>query len=253
METDVSLDLSRTLGFGRSLLIYYGQPWRRRALRQFYGKLVQPGDLVFDIGAHVGSRSRTLLGLGAEVVAVEPQPDFADFITRTLRHPKLTLLRKAIGREQGSIDLHISSRHPTVTSTSESWMSTVKESSGFQKVAWDRVERVEMTTLDQMVAAYGRPSLCKIDVEGAEADILRGLSTPLPLVIFEYIPAAMGVAREAMIELQRLGRYRFNRVSGEQHRFLHEDWISHDALLAELSSLDVASPSGDIYARLDDQ
>lgn len=249
----MSLDLARTLGFGRSLLIYYGQPWRRRALRQFYANLVQPGDLVFDIGAHVGSRSKTLLSLGATVVAVEPQPDFADFISRTLRHPKLTLLRKAIGREQGFIDLHISSRHPTVTSTSESWMSTVKDSSGFQKVAWDRVERVEMTTLDQMVASHGRPSLCKIDVEGAEADILRGLSTPLPLIIFEYIPAAMGVAHEAMAELQRLGPYRFNRVSGEQHHFLHPDWLSHDALLEDLSGLDLTSPSGDIYARLDVQ
>ena len=66
-----------SLGLARSLVVYYGQPWRRSALRRFYGSIVKPGDLVFDIGAHVGSRSSTLLSLGTNVVAVEPQPAVA--------------------------------------------------------------------------------------------------------------------------------------------------------------------------------
>lgn len=66
--------IDTTIGVTRSLLIYDGQPWRRRALRRFYGDLISPGDLVFDIGAHVGSRSRTLISQGGSVVAVEPQP-----------------------------------------------------------------------------------------------------------------------------------------------------------------------------------
>lgn len=56
--------LDTAIGVARSLVVYYGQPWRRVQLRRFYSGIIKPGDLVFDIGAHVGSRSRTLLSLG---------------------------------------------------------------------------------------------------------------------------------------------------------------------------------------------
>lgn len=243
-------DFSASLGLTRSLLIYYGQPWRRASLRRFYANLIKSGDLVFDIGAHAGSRSRTLLSLGARVVALEPQPVFADFIAGSFAGEDLILLRKAVGKEEGSVDLHISSRYPTVTSISPSWISKVGRTPGFSNVAWDRVERVEMTTLDVLIGDYGLPAFCKIDVEGAEADILAGLHHPIPLIAFEYIPAAMEIAEEAIGHLQRLGPYRFNRVEGERHRFVHRDWMSADAMLAELAGLAGQGSSGDIYARL---
>ena len=41
---------------------------------RLYGKFVRPGDLVFDVGAHVGDRVASFQRLGARVVAVEPQP-----------------------------------------------------------------------------------------------------------------------------------------------------------------------------------
>lgn len=244
-------DLSASLGLTRSLLIYYGQPLRRASLRRFYAGLVKPGDLVFDIGAHAGSRSRTFLSLGAEIIALEPQPMFADFIARSFAGENLALLRKAVGKEEGSIDLHISSRHPTVTSISSAWISKVGKTSGFRNVAWDRIERVEMTTLDTLIGDHGPPAFCKIDVEGAEADILAGLHHAIPLIAFEYIPAAAEIAEEAIGYLRRLGPYRFNRVEGERHRFVHRDWMSADTMLAELAGLAGEGSSGDIYARLD--
>ena len=243
-------DLSASLGLARSLLFYYGQPWRRSSLKRFYGGLINPGDLVFDIGAHAGSRSRALLLLGASVVALEPQPLFADFMQKSFAGEELVLLRKAVGRQAGHIDLHISSRHPTVTSTSSAWISKVEKTSGFDKVRWDRVERVEMTTLDALIAEFGLPKFCKIDVEGAEADILAGLGQPIPLVAFEYIPATMEIALEAIGHLRRLGDYRFNRVKGERHQFVHDDWLSAEDMLAELARLAGGHHSGDIYARL---
>lgn len=244
-------DFAASLGLVRSLLLYYGQPWRRSALRRFYGNLIKPGDLVFDVGAHAGSRSRTLLSLRAHVVALEPQPMFADFIQRAFAGEDLILLRKAVGKEAGSVDLHISRRHPTVTSISSAWISKVGKTTGFRNVTWDRIERVEMTTLDALIAEFGLPHFCKIDVEGAEADILAGLHHPVPLVAFEYIPATMEIAEEAIGHLRRLGPYLFNRVEGERHHFVHSEWVSADDILIELSQVTKNSSSGDIYARLE--
>ena len=39
-----------------------------------YARFVRPGDLAFDIGAHVGDRIGSFRRLGARVVALEPQP-----------------------------------------------------------------------------------------------------------------------------------------------------------------------------------
>ena len=61
-------------GVLRSLRIYYGDRRRRAAMERLYARFVQPGDLVFDVGAHVGDRVAAFRRLGARVVAVEPQP-----------------------------------------------------------------------------------------------------------------------------------------------------------------------------------
>jgi FkbM family methyltransferase len=243
--------LSTSFGLARSLVVYYGQPWRRSALRRFYASVVRPGDLVFDIGAHVGSRSRTLIDLGARVVAVEPQPAFADFIESRFTGTLAGFERVAVGRKAGEIELLISSLHPTVTSISSSFVDTVKLSKGFSQVVWDRKVTVPMMTLDQLIAKYGMPAFCKIDVEGAEAEILHGLSKPIPRIAFEYIPAMPSVASNAIDRLMGLGGYRFNRVVGEQHRFVWDRWKTADELLVELSQMPADAPSGDVYARID--
>lgn len=238
------------IGVARSLLIYYGQPWRRWQLRRFYGSLISPGDLVFDIGAHVGSRSRTLISLGAEVVAVEPQPVFADIIDRHLAERLRGFERVAVGASEGEAVLHISSRYPTVTTISDRFIKGVSHADGFKNVIWDREIRLPMTTLDRLIDRYGLPAFCKIDVEGAEAEILRGLSRPIGLIAFEYIPALPAIAQEAIDRLRQLGNYRFNRVIGERHRFVDAEWKDAAAVSRDLATLGSESPSGDIYARL---
>jgi len=251
--TDIAGRLSTSWGLARSLVVYYGQPWRRAALRKFYASFLEPEDLVFDIGAHVGSRSRTMIDLGARVVAVEPQPAFADFIESRFNGSLTGFERVAVGRSAGEIDLLISSRHPTVTSISSRFVETVKQSKGFSQVVWDRKVTVPMVTLDHLISKYGMPAFCKIDVEGAEAEILYGLTKPIRMVAFEYIPAMPSVASNAIDRLMGLGGYRFNRVIGEQHRFVWDRWKTADELLVELSQMPPEAPSGDVYAWLDPQ
>ena len=77
--------VGRALGLSRSLAVYYGPFWRRGRLSRFYGQFLSPGDLAFDLGAHVGNRVRVFRRLGARVVAVEPQPDLRDRPTTALR------------------------------------------------------------------------------------------------------------------------------------------------------------------------
>lgn len=242
---------SARLGLCRSLLIYYAQPWRTRALRRFYRELIAPGMQAFDIGAHVGHRSRALAGAGAQVLAIEPQPLFADFIARHVVGPRIRLHRRAVGAAAGRAVLNIAPRHPTVSSLSTRWIEQVADVVDFRHVRWcERIE-VEVTTLDALIARFGVPAFCKIDVEGLEAKILAGLSQPIELVAFEYNPATLDIAQACIDRLTTLGDYRFNRVIGESHRFVRAHWIAADAMRAELTGLRNTRAPGDVYARLD--
>ena len=64
----------------RSLRIYYGNRARAAAMDRLYREFIRPGDLVFDVGAHVGDRIASFRRLGAKVVAVEPQHAMAGIL-----------------------------------------------------------------------------------------------------------------------------------------------------------------------------
>jgi FkbM family methyltransferase len=241
----------RALGFGRSLVVYYGQPWRILAMRRHYAALVAPGDLVFDIGAHVGNQTRVLAGLGAKVVAIEPQPSFARWLHWLFRGDRrVIVVETALGARPGMASLYPSPGTPTVASLSADWIAAVGKASSFSGVRWGEPIEVPVTTLDALVAQHGLPAFCKIDVEGFEAEILRGLSQPITLLSFEYVPAAIGIAREAVGLLAALGPYRFNVTVGEQQRFRWPQWQERSAIEDWLSKRRPDDRSGDVYARL---
>ncbi len=236
-------------GLARSLAIYRAQPWRGRTLRRHYARLIGPGALVFDIGAHAGDRSRAALACGARVVAVEPQPLFAALLRWEARRRggDLAVVQAACGAAEGTAHLHVSRRHPTVSSMAPDWIASVAADAGFARVAWDRTDVVRTITLDALIAAHGRPDFVKIDVEGAEAAVLAGLSAPLPLLSFEWTRAAPGGARAAIDRLEALGPHRY-AVSPGESRALGE-WIGPDALRAALHGQPDGPAFGDVYAR----
>src|SRR4029078_8074882 len=61
-------------GVFRSLRLYHGPDAPKERMDALYRNFVEPGDLVFDIGAHTGDRVSSFRRLGARVVAVERQP-----------------------------------------------------------------------------------------------------------------------------------------------------------------------------------
>ena len=242
---------ARAFGLARSLAIYYGIPGRARRLRNAYGRFIAPGALCFDIGAHVGNRTRCWLDLGARVIAVEPDPAMATVLRALFgRRPSAEIVETAVGASAGSGTLYVSRRTPTVTTLSADWMEAVSRSRGFGGVAWDDRRHVEVTTLDALIARYGLPDFCKIDVEGFEAEVLAGLSQPLPALSFEVVPAARWVADECLERLGKLADYRFNITVGERHAFAWRDWIDAAGMRAWLSQRGGDDPSGDIYALL---
>lgn len=235
------------LGLARSLVIYHN-PVTIFAWRRFYRDLLQPGDLVFDVGAHVGTRSRAMRAAGARVIALEPQAIFAGYLRRTLP-ADVVLIEAAAGGEEAVAQMAVSSRHPTVSSLKVGFVQGAAQAPGFDHVAWDRTQQVRMVTLDRLIAEYGVPNYIKIDVEGYELEVLSGLSTGIDLISVEYLPGFVDLTLAVLERLADLGEYRFNAIAGERSGFLWSDWQGRAGVEDWLRALPARAPSGDLFAR----
>jgi FkbM family methyltransferase len=246
------LDALRTFrGVFRSLRIYYGNRRHGPALDRLYAQFVRQGDLVFDIGAHVGDRVGAFRRLGARVVAVEPQPP----LVKTLRlfygrDQHVTIEAAAVGRQPSEIELSLNIDNPTVSTASADFITAAAGAPGWQGQSWGKRVRVPLTTIDALIARHGVPAFIKIDVEGFEAEALAGLTQPVAALSFEFTTIQRDVARACIERCRALGYARFNAVLGESQKFEHSDWIDADALARWLEALPPEANSGDAYARL---
>lgn len=217
-----------------------------------YTPFVGEGDLVFDVGAHVGDRSVAFLSLGARVIALEPQPGPAAVLEQVLDgRPSATLLRMAAGPEPGTARLAVSSTHPTVSTLAHDWRARIGEANaGFRGVTWDDEIEVEVTTIDSLIAIYGRPAFIKIDVEGFEAEVLAGLSTAIPALSVEFVAGTLDVTAACVDHLESLGAYEYLAYAGEARDPLWPGWRSVVDTRRWLAEGADGHASGDLYARL---
>jgi len=236
-------------GVIRSLSIYYGGRHNRAAMDRLYGRFVKPGDLVFDVGSHVGDRIAAFRRLGARVIACEPNPA----LVRTLRliygrDSAVTIEPVAVGGAQGTIELKINVDNPTVSTASRDFVAASQGAPGWEGQTWDKAVTVPMTTLDTLIARHGVPAFIKIDVEGFEAQALAGLSQPVAALSFEFTTIQRDVARACLSRCHELGYVRYNAALGESQTLVHDGWQDAEAIGRWLDGLPMEANSGDVYA-----
>jgi FkbM family methyltransferase len=248
MKQNAMLEGLRTArGVMRSLGLYYGHPKRTAAMNRLYREFVAPGDLVFDIGAHVGDRIAAFRRLGAKVVAVEPQPALA-FTLKALygRCRDVAIESTAVGRKPGTVAMMINTANPTISTMSQEFVRAADGAAGWEGQVWDRSIEVAMTTLDALIAAHGVPAFIKIDVEGFEEEVLAGLTRPVNALSFEFTTIQREVAQACIERCTVLGFSRFNAAVGETQEL--GGWRPAAAIARWLNELPHAANSGDIYA-----
>lgn len=242
---------AKAVGRGLQALLPAARHQRRR-MREFYAQFIRPGDLCFDVGANLGDRTAVFLGLGARVVAVEPQAHCRERLQHRFRNlPQMVLVPKALGERTGELVMNVSNAE-TISSLSPDWIASVKASGRFAGHTWDRTETVAVTTLDDLIREFGQPAFCKVDVEGYEEQVFLGLTQPLRVASFEFTPEFL---RPALRSAQRLaglgGEVRFNYSLGESMRLELNDWVTADVLAEKLAALPDASVFGDVYTRFE--
>lgn len=216
----------------------------------FYRRLISPSDLVFDVGAHRGTRSRSFRSIGAQVVAFEPQQDCARSLAAAFAGDSgFTLVQAAVSDTERVADLHVSSELPLSTLDTE-WMDRTHRSGRFPN-SWHRREAVTCTTLDKSIETFGVPAFIKIDVEGHELSVIRGLSYPVALLSMEFASESIDRISGCIHHLDSLASYEYRLSFAESTQFAGAEWASGADIKAQLEHARINDPLtwGDLYAR----
>lgn len=217
--------------------------------QKFYSKFVNSNDLVFDIGANLGNRVSPLLKIGAKVVAVEPQEKCQEYL-RMKYGKKIKLVSMGVGAEEEIKDFFISNAH-TISSFSEDWIESVKENR-FKEYTWAKPIKKQITTLDKLIERYGLPKFIKIDVEGYELEVLKGLTTAIDMISFEYtVPEQIEKAIDCISQIQKYNpEIECNFSKSETMEFTLNSWSNPTDFKNYMATEEFISTGfGDIYVR----
>jgi FkbM family methyltransferase len=226
----------------------------RRKMARLFCKFIKKGDLVFDVGANAGIYSKVFLDLGAKVFAIEPQKNCVRYLNQAFKGNKhIIIIEKALGEEKGKGKLLISPTNDGHSTMSRQWLVAAKKSGRFADESYcvfNEPVDIPITTADSLIEKYGIPSFIKIDVEGFEYDVLKGLTKPVEAMSFEFHPEFLDETKKCILYLNGLGNYNFNFSLGDSFKLELPNYIIGEELFNKILSLPDKSVHGDIYCKL---
>jgi FkbM family methyltransferase len=145
--------------------------------------------LCFDIGANRGDFTNAALAKGYRVIALEPAPRvFSALVGNFIYNPNVTPLRYAVsGSDYETIEF-FEADEDGLSTLNLDWLTD--ESMPYAGKPY-RTIKATTITLDTLALKYGAPDLIKIDVEGAEWSVFKGISSKMGTIAFEWTEATI--------------------------------------------------------------
>ncbi|MBO22446.1 MAG: hypothetical protein CMM26_08780 [Rhodospirillaceae bacterium] len=173
-------------GISRSLLLFGTREVDHKIMLE---QVTKPGMTVFDIGANIGYYALMELGLiGPEgrMLAIEPSPSNIALLQRNLNlnneGDRVTVLGGAVSDKPGTASFHLSAHSNLGTFHADG--------SAAHMLSGEQIP-VRTYTVPELAQEHGAPDLIRMDVEGHEVEVIRGMldairsGTMRPTIIFE--------------------------------------------------------------------
>lgn len=175
----------------------------------FFRRAIAPGDTIFDVGANVGYTMllfSAFAGPAGKVIALEPgRRAFAQLARNAEQAPNATALQLAASDHDGEALFH---------------ETELSDLSSLEPIAGALAFAVPTVRLDRLAETHGAPDFVKIDVEGHEGAVLRGMAALFgsqrpPIVLFEALDKARRDVQVAAVREMAGGDARLLRLGAD--------------------------------------
>jgi FkbM family methyltransferase len=214
----------------------------------FYSEFLSKNDLVFDVGANYGNRVAIFLEMGCRVTAVEPQQRCIQYLNK---HYGARIKIEEVGLGAApDFKIFYEADNSVLSTFSDSYINKVKNKR-HSTTFWKPSNKIKIITLDELIKKYGNPAFIKIDVEGYEFEVLKGLSHHTGIISFEYtVPELTSDLLNCVKRLHDIGYNSFNYSVGESMRF-NNNWLGFDDFVNLVNKKEfISTRFGDVYVKL---
>ncbi len=156
-------------GISRSLILFGTREVDHKIILE---KVLKPGMRIFDIGANIGYyvlMEKLVIGASGEIIVIEPSPTNISLLKRNLElngYEGMEVIQGAVSDKEGEFDFFLSK---------QSNLNTFHEFGSAASTLSGEVVKVRTYTMDELVDKFGAPDLIRMDVEGHEVEIVRGM------------------------------------------------------------------------------
>ena len=174
-------------------------------------------NLIFDIGFNRGEFTHEcfrkypkckIVGVEANLRLCEDAP----------RHPNLTINHAvATDKIDQKVEFFIEPGQDGISTASKSFMENSRFTKGSlylhpNSAHWLPPIEVNSTTVDNIIDRFGKPSLIKIDVEGYEYEVIRGLNQKSGQICFEWHEEGYDILLKTISHLRSIGYEKFGMI-----------------------------------------
>lgn len=209
---------------------------RQQQEPKFYKKLLQgsKGDnLIFDVGANLGYKSVIFLDIVKNVVAFEPSSRLCDYLENRFKTRNLIVYNCALGSHPHFTHFYVVEDNEAYNSLNKKHIETTAYKRGIATINTVKPKPIKVEVLENFIKTLGIPKYIKIDVEGYELEVLKGLKTAVSVISFEAnLPDFRDETVLAVKYLDELssGKYKYNFTATLE--FLNDRFVSaQDAII----------------------
>ena len=183
--------------------------------------LIPNNSLIFDIGFNIGNFSKSLLKKNStcKILAVEAN---SDLINTSYNHPAIKKLNLICSNENNQFKtIYINEKYLGISTVSKQFLKKSRFVRGSKKqpslikknsLLFDKKLKIKTITLDALIETYGNPFLIKIDVEGHEHEVLKGLTKKVKKITFEWSEEFYSQLKKTIKHLKNIGFKKFGVV-----------------------------------------
>jgi FkbM family methyltransferase len=230
--------------------VYYAAETRVHLSRNaaLFSHVCPRGGLVFDVGANLGQKTAIFVSLGARVVSIEPERRCCEYLRKRFgASDRVTVVNVAVSDEPGRLELFVNPQTPEISTLDRAWLTDGPDK---DKAGQVEAQSVDVVTLTQLIERFGVPDYVKLDVEGFESKVLRGLKVPVGNLSFEFHADNVGEVAERCGIVDALGRYTYNFTRANTGTLALPSWVTAEELCAAIRA---TAPGldrwGDVFAR----